>query len=1038
MYQRPAGLLRGRVSNGWMLHPRLEALEERRLITAAAPNGYLLAFSAALKVSTDGIDLGGIYVMRPDGTGLRQITTFQTVSYSFEPHGLNLPDDHPTFSPDGTKIVFTSNRANPGFISGIVDNTEFDIYVMDVNGSNITRLTTTPGLDTEPVFSPDGSKIAFTSARAGNLNIFVMNSDGSNLHQLTTSPLEDIEPSWSPDGTKIAFARVQSDTEKDVFIMNADGSNQHQITFAPGQDHDPTWSPDGQALVITSERDGSPPFGDVFKIRASDGASLGDLTSDLALGGGDPAWSPDGTQVAFMKDDFPLVVPPVRLWIMNADGSNKHEFASQGLLNVHPNWGIAADSDHDGRLDYLENSNTSFVQEATGHLSQTGDQFGAAIALPDLTLDGQPDVAIGDPGETVNGLGGAGLVLLGQGTPQGPFFPSAIGPGPFLFPQINAENAGSTVRQGGHFGQTMVAGDFFGIARKSLAIGAPGQNQVFVAPTSAGPWTILNGPGGFGSSLAVGDFNHDGKADLAVGSPLDDLALSFPLPGVPLPAARPQAGSVRIYYGSSTGLSTTPQIVSQDDLPLAPGANKAAPGDEFGFALAAGDVTGDGADDLIVGSPGEDVNGVTNSGLIQVIPGLIGGRLQPTLAFARDARSLPAPYTGLQANAQFGEVLAAGNFDQDLAGADDLVVGIPHEDILSSTFAGTVSVPDAGLVAVYPGRLGILVTSTLASTAQVFNQLNVSGPGPVPTLGSTRFGQTLAVGDFTGDALQDLAVAAPFQRVASSDGAGVVFIIPGSPPTTSSVNTGFGASIGPINSLFGAGGGLATGAAQRVDLGQLGGGTNTGDHFGASLLLPSANALAAGDIDGDHQDDLFIGAPARNINGTKPNAGIVGLRYGVKVGTFTLTPNNATVAVGQPITLTLDWTHPRNWQDLETVQLRIVGDRGIVAWLEFDESTLGIRVYDPIRHRFGRSFTPGQRGQILAGGARLDLAHSAIVTTGPQGKSVSLHFTLRFGASAAGHTFRLETLTTDHHGNSQGFDPAGTLHVGRVHVPRRR
>src|SRR5262245_45292080 len=188
----------------------VEPLEARWLPTG---NNSLIALTAAVDIefSLNPVRLGGIFVMRPDGTGIRQLTSFQTLNFDYQEHGLNLPDDHPAFSPDGRQLAFTSNRAD-------ADN--WDLYVMNVNGSNVRRLTVSAGLDIEPVFSPDGTRIAWTSARAGNLNIFTMNVDGSNVHQLTTSSLEDIEPAWSPDGTQIAWTRVQGEDQKDVFIMD--------------------------------------------------------------------------------------------------------------------------------------------------------------------------------------------------------------------------------------------------------------------------------------------------------------------------------------------------------------------------------------------------------------------------------------------------------------------------------------------------------------------------------------------------------------------------------------------------------------------------------------------------------------------------------------------------------------------------------------------------------------------------------------------------------------------------------------------------
>lgn len=1001
------------------LGPAFERLEDR-LVPTTAPNGYLLAFTAALKVDLNGIRLGGIFVMRPDGSGLRQLTSFQTLDFNYELHGLNLPDDQPSFSPDGTKIVFTSNRDNGPRI-GLSDQ-GFEIYVMDVNGTNIQRLTNSPGLDTEPVFSPDGSKIAFTSARSGNLDIWVMNANGSNPQRLTTSAQEDIEPAWSPDGTKIAFARVLGKDEKDVFMMNADGSNQHQLTFASGQDHDPSWSPDGTQLVITSERDGSPPFGDVFKINASTGAPVADLTSDLLFGGGDPAWSPDGKQIAFFKDDTPLkipgtdlVVPPIRMWIMNADGSHKSVFQSQGLLNVHPAWGVAADSDKDGRLDYLENDNITFTQDSLGGgATAANDQFGTAIGTPDLSLDGKPDLAIGVPGAKVNGLAGAGRVDLAQGTPLGPDFSGIHGFGALPISSVDAKRLGGVAQAGGHFGQTIAVGNFRGIGNgfTETVIGAPGQNQVFVGEAPLGDWTILSGVGGFGSSLAVGDFNGDGRDDLAVGAP--GASVAVPRGGTTVV----QAGKVSIFFGGPNGLSTTPQQVIPGTLPAlaVPGA-----GDQFGYSLASGDVAGDGASDLIVGVPGKAIGGVTSAGLVELIPGKVGLGLVESQAATRDGRSLPAPYTGLQAGARFGESVAAGHFHGGTLGSTDLVVGIPSQDI--------GGVPDAGLVAVYSGRGQLFTSGQPAAIATAFDALDVTTPSPGFQLSSGRFGQTLAVGDFTGDSVADLAIAAPDQAVGTFARAGLITIVPGSSPAP--LPTGPGSINGPVGTLP-TSVGLIPAAAQQFNLGQLSDFPTTNDRAGYNPVLPSGNTLAAGDLDGDGQAELLIGVPSRNNGGNHPMSGLVGIRYGVKVGTFTLTASHTTVVPGQEVVFTLEWIHPKRWHDLETVQLRLVGPRGVVAWVRFDEATGTFSLYQSGRRRFGPAATPGRRIVRRTAMASLDVSHSAVVGSGPEGRSVTLQIALRLGPKAAGHTYRVEVAATDHHGNGQGFELAGHLRVARA------
>jgi dipeptidyl aminopeptidase/acylaminoacyl peptidase len=319
------------------------------------PPPKLVAWASGFDVNPFNGARGGIWIARLDGSARRQLTTFTNHNRDFEPHGLNFPDDHPSFSPDNRRVVFTSNRAG---------GSDWDIYRMNVNGSGVVRVNAAAGLDTEPVFSPDGSKIAFATARFGDLDIAVMNSDGTNVQRLTTSASEDIEPAWSPDGSTIAFARLLGDDEKDIFVMNADGSDPRRVTFTAGEDHDPTWSPDGQRLVITSERPPfSPPFGNVHRIRVSDGADLGDLTGHLANGAGDPFWSRDGSVIAFFKAALPIL-GPMELHVMPAGGNASFHVPGEGSVNVHPAVGNSIDDDADGTPNYLESGSVGSARLA--------------------------------------------------------------------------------------------------------------------------------------------------------------------------------------------------------------------------------------------------------------------------------------------------------------------------------------------------------------------------------------------------------------------------------------------------------------------------------------------------------------------------------------------------------------------------------------------------------------------------------------------------------------------------------------------------
>jgi uncharacterized protein YjdB len=129
----------------------------------------------------------------------------------------------PVWSPDGSKIAFS----NPIPFS-CRDACRTDILVMNADGSGVTHLTNT-GVNISPAWSPDGTRIAFSNNRDGNDEIYVMNADGSGQHNLTNNPSYDRVPAWSPDGTRIAFVSGRDDTWE-IYVMNADGSGVTKLT----------------------------------------------------------------------------------------------------------------------------------------------------------------------------------------------------------------------------------------------------------------------------------------------------------------------------------------------------------------------------------------------------------------------------------------------------------------------------------------------------------------------------------------------------------------------------------------------------------------------------------------------------------------------------------------------------------------------------------------------------------------------------------------------------------------------------------------
>jgi dipeptidyl aminopeptidase/acylaminoacyl peptidase len=156
---------------------------------------------------------------------------------------------------------------------------------MNYDGTNVIRRTNNPARDFSPTWSPDGTRIAFWSDRDGNFEIYVMNSTGSGLTRLTNNPADDYDPAFSPDSKKIAFWSGTGNSH-DVYMMNVDGTNVTNLTNGAGDNAEPTWSPDGTKIVFVSNRFGN--YG-ICVMNAADGAGV---TCRTNRSEGGPDWQP--------------------------------------------------------------------------------------------------------------------------------------------------------------------------------------------------------------------------------------------------------------------------------------------------------------------------------------------------------------------------------------------------------------------------------------------------------------------------------------------------------------------------------------------------------------------------------------------------------------------------------------------------------------------------------------------------------------------------------------------------------------------------
>ena len=264
----------------------------------------------------------GLYTITPGGTAAKL-------------PGTSGGENHAAWSPDGSRIAFRSPSSS-----------NYEISVMNADGSGRRQLTTTPVAEGEPTWSPDGSRIAFVNNSSGtdttsDPEIWVINADGSGLTQLTNTAqgVEDRQPSWSPLGNQIAFVSEgrTGQTNSDIYVMDTipatdDGVNLTDDTATPVyqyNDEDPSWSPDGAQITYST-------IADVWKMN-SNGTGKTNLTNGSG-GGNQPAWSPDNSRIVYSRVDVTNGVNDRNIAVMDTNGANKTSVDTTLRVDQKPDW----------------------------------------------------------------------------------------------------------------------------------------------------------------------------------------------------------------------------------------------------------------------------------------------------------------------------------------------------------------------------------------------------------------------------------------------------------------------------------------------------------------------------------------------------------------------------------------------------------------------------------------------------------------------------------------------------------------------------
>lgn len=295
-----------------------------------SPDGSKILFTS----DRDGGEVE-LYVMNSDGTNQVRITNN------------DVKEEFIRWSPDGTKIVFAAHLGSGHNLD--MSSATFDVIcTVNSDGTNFKKLPSIPAffykfgmpIHHRPDWSPDGKKIVFSAIYVDGFNIWSINADGTNLTKLTESDalnIENTSPKYSPDGMQIAYLFGKEDGKSALYLMNADGTEKHKIADDIVYNSKLEWSPDGKKIMFIAVRN---EHTEICTIKP-DGSSKLILTPNYEIDSSTPKWSPGGKKIVFVRYESGSESDEKKfkhIWVMNSDGSNPVQLTKGITFDQDPSW----------------------------------------------------------------------------------------------------------------------------------------------------------------------------------------------------------------------------------------------------------------------------------------------------------------------------------------------------------------------------------------------------------------------------------------------------------------------------------------------------------------------------------------------------------------------------------------------------------------------------------------------------------------------------------------------------------------------------